>query len=487
MATHGVDPATAADAAADAALGLGGEAGTAQVDGPATAADAAAAIGLGGEAKISVQAILAAVRLNKAQDFVEEFAGEALDKNSINKIFSGVKDATDNAVADHDAGADVGLNGKEQQLLKALSSALKSGSIGSKSSLGNKFRSECDTAGMKAKEVKDYRIKWAENLHKTLHEKKEHLKSWKRTDTTRFVYRPLGALIIHLGGWNDPDAVQGGCVAALQCTLMGHPYLKIHPQTKMVNYAVAELEWKETFEESWSQASKYYAGDAVPSLGCDAVTGGNGGTTCKALNKRTNEAAVPPTPTKVTKRNASSAGSDPGASSASGQPSPRAAGNKEGGKVPGSGGGKPGDALQTLFRTAAKTKTDLQTATAKAEEILREINKPRMTSKDKDNKQQGGRDSWSWAKDNQQGDKLISRQLDTIRAQINEFGTSFILADVKTQVTDVKKQYESSRLVVELTTFNQLAPAVKKLSDICKGFVQMSTVMHHMDAGSAED
>ena len=179
MATHGVDPATAADAAADAALGLGGEARTAQVDGPATAADAAAAIGLGGEAKISVQAILAAVRLNKAQDFVEEFAGEALDKKSINKIFNGVKDATDDAVADHDAGAGSGLNGKEQQLLKALSSALKSGSIGSKSSLGNKFRSECDTAGMKAKEVKDYRIKWAENLHKTLQENLWGLHSWE--------------------------------------------------------------------------------------------------------------------------------------------------------------------------------------------------------------------------------------------------------------------------------------------------------------------
>ncbi len=43
--------------------------------------------------------------------------------------------------------------------------------------------------------------------------------------------------------------------------IMGPPFVKEHPQTKMTIYAVAELAWSETFEQSWKQTVEYYTKD----------------------------------------------------------------------------------------------------------------------------------------------------------------------------------------------------------------------------------
>ena len=106
--------------------------------------------------------------------------------------------------------------------------------------------------------------------------KKTELKVWKRVDSTKFIYRPFGAHVIHLG--NDAEALKGAANAASQCLSMGPPFIKVHPQTKMVNYALAELSWEETFMHSWAQAVAYYSGDDNGGARGSGNSGGSAGT-----------------------------------------------------------------------------------------------------------------------------------------------------------------------------------------------------------------
>ena len=102
-----------------------------------------------------------------------------------------------------------------------------------------------------------------------------------RQDFTTWIYRPLGVLIKHLGGWEDPSAIRGAITGALQCLTMGHPYVMKHPQTQMLQFAIAEIGWKETYEESWKEIIQFYTkpigngddGDGGFGDDCDGVVG----------------------------------------------------------------------------------------------------------------------------------------------------------------------------------------------------------------------
>ena len=38
------------------------------------------------------------------------------------------------------------------------------------------------------------------------------------------------------------------------CAAMGAPWVLIHPQSKLAEFAVVELSWQEEFEEAWTEA-----------------------------------------------------------------------------------------------------------------------------------------------------------------------------------------------------------------------------------------
>ena len=104
-------------------------------------------------------------------------------------------------------------------------------------------------------------MNWAKDMKAELVKKKTMIKSWKRVDSTKFVHRPLGRLVKDFGGWKDPEAIQGACNGAMACMVLGEPYIMIHPQTKMVHYAIAELSWEESFTKSWDEVTDYYMRD----------------------------------------------------------------------------------------------------------------------------------------------------------------------------------------------------------------------------------
>ena len=424
----------------------------------------------------SVEKLMAAVNSNQSLELFEQIAGTKLDSDSFSDVVGKVVDTAEKsaAKADESKRCSTNLSGKEEQLLASLHKAIADGKVLAQSALGNKFRAECKTAGMTAAEIKKYRLEWANDIATQLEAKKTHTKTWKRVDTTQFVYRPFGALVQWLGGWQDPAAIRGAATGAIQCLLLGPPYCREHPQTKMMNFAVAELSWKEEFEVSWQQAISYYTTDhdgarpGAPGPRPGAPGGSDGlavptGRVAKNSTKRVLADATTETATTTPSKKSSKVQQSQAQSDA--EPSISPPGSARG-SAGGSGGGS-GDSekarMADLFRKCVKVKTSYSAVTARADEILREIGVPK--------------DRFSWAVNNDQGDRMIKNQLSALKNQVSAFGREVLR--VKNPM-DLKKTYDQSRLVVELTTFATLAEKIDKLSEMCDGFVSMGQVMQSM-------
>ena len=119
--------------------------------------------------------------------------------------------------------------------------------------------------GLTSEEAKEHRMNWTKGLKGSMEESKSMIKVWKRIDTTKWPFRPLGRLIVDFGGWQDPAAIRGALTGATQCLTMGPPFIKIHPQTKMLLFAIAEMEFVETFEQAWKTTVEYYTEESDPS------------------------------------------------------------------------------------------------------------------------------------------------------------------------------------------------------------------------------
>ena len=102
---------------------------------------------------------------------------------------------------------------------------------------------------------RDFRLKWAADSRAPLVQKlaKEKRTTWSRKDTQKFRYRPFGALVQDWGGWQSEEAVKGATNASAMCVAMGPPWVLIHPQSKLAEFAVVELSWQEEFEEAWKE------------------------------------------------------------------------------------------------------------------------------------------------------------------------------------------------------------------------------------------
>ena len=169
--------------------------------GPVSGLPSALAGVLNGSAEdtISLKSILEAVQNNQAVDIMETIAGNKLNSETMGNIIDKASEVTHLSTEQADQG-NPGLNGKELQVLASLQKALAEGKVPAQSALGNRFRAEVDMQGKTPAEIKKFRLEWASNLMSQLEAKKIASKEWKRVDTTRYIYRPFGALVQHLGG-----------------------------------------------------------------------------------------------------------------------------------------------------------------------------------------------------------------------------------------------------------------------------------------------
>lgn len=433
--------------------------------------------------KLSFAEIISAVECGGTVDLVERFSGDKITSDTVASISQRLQEKIGEET--HVAGPS--FNQKEQTLIDSIDAAIKLGKVETRSGLGNKFRSDPqaqETKGMSNKEAAEFRMNWAMNLKQELMATKTMDKAWARIDTNKYTYRPYGKMVLDFGGWSDPAAIQGATTGVLQCLLMGPPFIKQHPQTKMTLYAIAEIGWEETFTQSWRHTIEYYAGqDEVPTSSKRHAHFGNddhdtagkiprlmseghktddhekqlndgkceddGKPKAKAKVKAKSKANVKndDTPTKVEDADA------------------RAKAKAKAKIGDDTKADDPKKKLVDLMKNALKLKGLFNSATMRAERIISEVAKD-------------GR--FAWAKQNDKGDRLIQSKIDILRSSTTDWMQEFLLVK---DFNTMRKKYESSVIIVELTNFMQSEKMVDDLDKTCDAFVNASEVMQAL--GSA--
>ena len=77
---------------------------------------------------------------------------------------------------------------------------------------------------------------------------------------------------------------------------------------------------------------------------------------------------------------------------------------------------------------------------------------------------------------------MVKGALDSLKDGVSEFGREVLRSK---NPMDLKKSYDPSRLVFELTSFCILSEKVDKLGEICDGIVKMGQLMQSMMQSSS--
>jgi hypothetical protein len=435
--------------------------------------------------RLSFADIISAVQCGDTVDLVERFSGDKITSDTVASISQKLQQK----IGQETHARAPSFNNKEQSLIDSIDAAIKLGKVETRSGLGNKFRSDSqaqDIKGMSNKEAAEFRMQWAMNLKQELIASKTVDKAWTRIDTNKYTYRPYGKMVLDFGGWSDPDAIKGATTGVLQCLLMGPPFIKQHPQTKMTLYAIAEIGWEETFTQSWRHTIEYYAGDddeAPKGSKRHAMDNGDDGTPRKvqkmmSQGHKTDDHEKELNDGKCDDGVKAKAKAKPKAKSKANVKSddtPTKVDDGDDGKAKAKAKAKIGDGNDTkvdpkkklvdLMKNAMKLKGLFNSATMRAERIISEVAKD-------------GR--FAWARQNDKGDRLIQSKIDILRSSTTDWMQEFLL---EKDFNTMRKKYEGSVIIVELTNFMQSEKMVDDLDRTCDAFVNASEVMQAL--GSA--
>ena len=357
----------------------------------------------------SVRELMKSVVDGRSAEYLEEIVGAPLTAENLEKFqakFASVQPAGNEQPEKARAGL---LKGKDAQAFSSLKKILDDGVFDSRGAMGNKFRRDLQKdeslgeryAGLSRAESKEFRQSWAKKELAKLEEKHVVTTAWSKVDKQRFQYRTLGRLVKDFGGWEDRSAILGACQAASKCLALGPPWTLRHPQSGMVQFAIVELEWEETFSRSWEQLQ---------------VACGVGENASDAASSAVPDAQDPRT----------RAGHAPGLK---GPKASRGAGEDT----------RTGTSLAIALKAATKLRAEFINASHAAVELEKKIVED---------------PSWSWAKT----DKLATlRTLQAAaRGSVTEFGQEIVLTDLK----DLQKITPKAKLEVELTKFLDSQSAV---------------------------
>ena len=74
--------------------------------------------------------------------------------------------------------------------------------------------------------------------------------AWSKTDITKGRYVNFARLVLDLGVWRSWEAFEGAVCASQKCIHMASPWVRIHPQTELVEFLILQFEWAEEFKTS---------------------------------------------------------------------------------------------------------------------------------------------------------------------------------------------------------------------------------------------
>ncbi len=343
------------------------------------------------------------------------------------------------------------------------------GHFEARSYLGNLFRGEHKVGTPKGDAFKKmnnrvdqatFKKQWAELKLKEMVEKKTHTRTWARVDRTKGRYRNLGRLVTDYGGWHCAEALEGACTAASKCTLLGEPWVMVHPQNGMTEYLVLEIEFEEEFTQMWSHFKEFFNTSsgalADGTTGTASTARGAGAGAVKDAAGAGKQAAIAGKQAALqSDGDAGVAGQAAGQKKSKGrrgeekaQPEPKVK-KLKGGKndeEPASPEEKKKKDLQQLMKDATKLKGVFHEASSNYVHIIANI--------------QGNTD-WDWAKDNIRTKKLQGVQSE-VKGLLNAWHREFLANDIAT----MKKKYTVDRLSVELSSFVAAKEKIENLAGL---------------------
>ena len=396
---------------------------------------------------IEIDKIIRSVQADSSLELVENMTGEKMTEKTAGKIADKMHEITKDAIGNSEQQIEKEpLTKREHRMMQSLKTAIATGVIPTKSHLGNKIRTENGTSMKKMTnaDAAKFRMKWAVDQIEKMEQTKTIMTKWSKIDTSTWIYRPFGRLVVDFGGWEDPNAIKGATTGAMQCMTMGDPFIKIHPQTKMLLFAIVEVSWKEQFEQSWSETMNYFenkvSGAAGPSTSCEEL---RTEAEIKAATEIDTEPATPP-PMILTPK--AKKGSKPIAVA----------------DAAADGAIEDNDPKKKLIRTVkegTRLKTMLTVSMSRAQSILTEI-------------ERGGK--YTWARGNDHGDRRIQAAQDKVRSRLSDFQREFLVtADFPT----MKKRYSVERITAELISFIDMTKDIEDLGKTIDGFVKASDAM----------
>jgi hypothetical protein len=399
-------------------------------------------------AQVDVHYLMKAIETGiPSMTIIQQMVDKPIDTESADNVQEVLKTVQQKIADEHekneedDSRLDHGLKKAEAIRLKQLEIAIKTGIFPTKGTLGNYFRrqqskSANSAEGMTNEEAKTFRMQWATDLKNELASKKTSEKIWKRTDTTKWLLRPFGKLVQDLGGWSDKEAIAGATRGAMQCMIMGHPFVQQHPQTQMTIYAVAEIEWSESFDQSWKETVEYYTKDRVPAQILDEKA-----TPASSIKKQTTSAVIAGTKVKEIAT-----------------PTPKQTCQDQT-ITPPSTTDQERKAYADLWRRCLIIKSKYVESTRKAIEIIDEIKR-------------GGK--WEWAHGSRSGQLAVENDLATLRSALDPWHRDLLMSS---NIANFKKNHSQSKIIVELTSFEKMEPLINKLAKTCDAIVSVTETL----------
>ena len=394
-------------------------------------------------AQVDVHYLMKAIETGiPSMTIIQQMVDKPIDTESADNVQEVLKTVQQKIADEHEKNEEDesdGLTRTEAMRLKQLEIAIQTGKFPVRGTLGNYFRRQQSTDAIKdmnTGEAKTFRMQWATDLKNELVSKKTSEKIWKRTDTTKWLLRPFGKLVQDLGGWSDKEAIAGATRGAMQCMIMGHPFVQQHPQTQMTIYAVAEIEWSESFDQSWKETVEYYTKDRVPAQILDEKA-----TPASSIKKQTTSAVIAGTKAKEIAT-----------------PTPKQTCQDQT-ITPPSTTDQERKAYADLWRRCLIIKSKYVESTRKAIEIGDEIKR-------------GGK--WEWAHGSRSGQLAVENDLVTLRSGLNPWHRDLLMSS---NIANFKKNHSQSKIIVELTSFEKMEPLINKLAKTCDAIVSVTETL----------
>ena len=297
----------------------------------------------------------------------------------------------------------------------------------------------------------DIRAKWAKEQFSYILESKTHEESYSKVDTTKGDFHTFGGLVIELGGWQWPPAIEGAKLHFIKAMRLGGSWVCLDEMSNLLLALRLKPSFQEVLTTKWTRFTKLH-NEAMNSSGL-------GNEETQAAETEAAETKAAETKAAETKTAETKAQRTTPKNKAKATP-------KKGTKPDDQKTSDPQQLLddQMSARLAAevkelnldcqKIKKGMQVAQISAATLLDQF------AKDPD---------YAWGKNNSEADEALQAALQAVVDGKTSFESEYLMVPFAA----VQKSFGNDYLKVELTAFKSKKPAVDKLTELLQTLLRM--------------